>query len=411
LLIVAAALVGCSHESERNDEWSTTFARLNALSQEANAQPSLLAKYQVYKRHVDDSPALHQAIVQVMASYAAQMGAYGIAASMYLNPPGSPEKSGPLLAPSKYEAVDAADEIAALARERRIVMVNEAHHLAQTRLLTLQLLPKLRQLGYTHFAVETLDEKDTALAARGFPVAATGPYADEPLYGEIIRTALKLGYIVVPYETTNGNADPTQRENDQARHLADRVFARMPNARLLVHAGYSHIHKRADEFFTAPLALRLAQRTKLDPLCVDQVKLRFAGDKSSDAYTTLIDTFHVTSPTVLVARDTHSAWSAWPTLFDVSVILPQPRDVAGRPDWLTLDGARRPTPIALPTAPRPYLIEARYAGESDDAVPADRELIDEGVAASTLYLKPGDYRLRALDAANTVLMQQPLHVD
>ena len=51
------------------------------------------------------------------------------------------------------------------------------------------------------------------------------------------------------------------------------------------------------------------------------------------------------------------------------------------------------------------------AGESDDAVPADRELIDDGVVASTLYLKPGDYRLRAVDAASKVLMQQALHVD
>ena len=98
-------------------------------------------------------------------------------------------------------------------------------------------------------------------------------------------------------------------------------------------------------------------------------------------------------------------------LFDVSVILPPPHDADGRPDWLSLDGARHPTPLTLPSAPRPYLVEARYAGESDDAVPADRELIDEGVVASTLYLKPGDYRLRAIDAANKVLMQQPLHVD
>jgi hypothetical protein len=78
---------------------------------------------------------------------------------------------------------------------------------------------------------------------------------------------------------------------------------------------------------------------------------------------------------------------------------------------LTLDGTRHPAPISLPSAQRPYLIEARYTSESDDAVPADRELIDDGVATSRLYLKPGDYRVRAVDAANKVLMQQPLHVD
>ena len=410
-LLAAAALAGCGHESEHSNDLSSTFARLNAISHEANALPSALAKYELYRRHVDESPELHATIVQVMAALAAQMGAYGTAASLYPNPPGSAEKSGPLLEPTKYDAVNAADEIAALARNRRIVMVNEAHHLAQTRLLTLQLLPKLRQLGYTHFAAESLDEKDTALAVRGYPLETSGYYVGEPLYGEIIRTALKLGYVVVPYETTNTNADAAQREDDQARHLVDRVFARTPNARLFVHAGYSHIHKRADEFFTDPLALRLAQRTKIDPLCVDQIKLRSVGNRSSDAYKMLVDTFHITSPTVLIAHDTRAAWSASSALFDVSVILPPPRDTDGRPDWLTLDGARHPASIALPSTSRPYLIEARYTSESDDAVPADRELIDDGVAASRLYLKPGDYRVRAVDAANKELMQQALHVD
>ena len=70
VLLFAAALVGCSHESERDAEVSATFARLNVISQEANAQPSPLAKYEVYRRYVDESPALHQTIVQVMASLA-----------------------------------------------------------------------------------------------------------------------------------------------------------------------------------------------------------------------------------------------------------------------------------------------------------------------------------------------------
>lgn len=413
-LIVAAAalLASCASDSDRRPaDVTAAFAQLNVILREADRQPTPLARYDVYRRHLDESPSLRPLIVQPMAALAAEMGAYGTAAALYPNPQLSPEPFVPLNDPSRYEAVDAATEIAALARERRIVMVNEAHHVAQTRLLTLQLLPKLRELGFTHFAAETLDENDTRLAARGYPIETSGHYVDEPLYGEIVRTALKLGYVVVAYDSTNDKATPAQREADQARHLVDRVFARTPNAKLFVHAGYAHIDKTDVEFYTEPLAVRLAQRTKLAPLSVDQTHLRFIAGDPNARYRALIDTFHIDSPSVLVDRENHSPWSAIAPLFDVSVILPPPHERDGRPDWLTLGGARHAVPIPLPSARRPFLVEARYAGESDDAVPADRQLIDDGVASSTLFLKPGDYRLRAVDAANVILMQPPLHVD
>jgi hypothetical protein len=407
-----AGIAGCAHDSpHQKSDLSPTLARLNALTKEASAQPNLLATYEFYKRHLNDSPELRSVTVQVMAGLAATMGAYEQAESLYPNPIGEVRPSGPLLAPENYVAVDAADEIVALAHDRRIVMVNEAHHLAQTRLLTLELLPKLRRLGFTHFAAEAIDAHDEALASRGYPNDKTGSYVQEPIFGEIVRTALRLGFVVVPYESLRTDADPDRRENDQARHIVDRVFARSPNARLFVEAGYSHIHKRADQFFTEPLAQRLAQRTHYTPLCVDQTVMRAAAGKESGNYTHLIDVFHITAPTVLVARDTQLSWSTSPALFDVSVILPPPHDVDGRPDWLTLGGTRLPIHVTVPSTTRPYLVEARYAAENDDAVPADRELIDHAAAFPTLYLKPGDYRLRAVDAANTVLIQQSMHVD
>jgi hypothetical protein len=412
ILAAAVLLTACASESgPRRADMTAAFAQLNAILREANTQPTPLAKYDLYRRHLDDTPALHEAIVQPMAALAAAMGAYGTAAALYPNPQRLPEPFDPLLDPSRYQAVDAASEIAALARDRRIVMVNEAHHVAQTRLLTLRLLPKLRELGFTHFAAETLDEKDTQLASRGYPLETSGHYVGEPLYGEIVRTALKLGYVVVPYESTNDHASPAQREDDQARHLVDRVFARTPNAKLFVHAGYAHIDKRDDEFFTEPLAVRLAQRTRFAPLTVDQTKLRFIVGHPNAGYDALIETFHIAGPTVLVSRDTRSPWSLIAPLFDVSVILPPPHDRDGRPNWLTLEGMRRAVILERLSTPDAYVLEARYATESDDAVPADRQLIDDGNASSTLYLKPGEYRIRAIDAANTVLMRQSLRVD
>ena len=45
--------------------------------------------------------------------------------------------------PADYKAMPAAEWVASLANDYRVIMVNEAHHVPQTRLLTLELLAKL----------------------------------------------------------------------------------------------------------------------------------------------------------------------------------------------------------------------------------------------------------------------------
>jgi hypothetical protein len=95
---------------------------------------------------------------------------------------------------------DAVAAITALASHRRVVMIIEAHHAPQHRLMTLLLLQSLKREGYGYFAAETLDKSDDRLQSRGYPTLATGFYTAEPLYGDVVRTALRLGYRVMPYE-------------------------------------------------------------------------------------------------------------------------------------------------------------------------------------------------------------------
>ncbi|TLY50061.1 MAG: hypothetical protein E6K53_11875 [Gammaproteobacteria bacterium] len=236
-----------------------TFARLNALQREAAKLTTPLAAYLFWRdQYVHGDAKEQQLIGQVLAATASELGAYDEAVQRF--PYGVTHLQGKpasLPAPEDFRAVDAAQGIAELAHERRIVMINEAHHAAQTRLVTLALLPRLRAQGFTHFAAEALDERDRALATRGYPISASGTYVREPLYGDIIRTALKLGFIVVPYESTRADADTATREEEQAQHLVERIFRDQPDARLFVHAGYAHVHKRNDYLFDArPASIR-----------------------------------------------------------------------------------------------------------------------------------------------------------
>ena len=393
-----------------------TFAQLSALQREANVLKTPLAVYAFYReRRSQAQDGLRDLIAQVLAATEAELGAYEQAVQQF--PHGAPGLRGtPASLPDteNYRAVNAADDIAQLARERRIVIVNEAHHVGQTRLLTLQLLPRLRALGYTHFAAEALDERDRNLAARGYPTAASGSYVREPLYAEIVRSALKLGFVVVPYESTRAEADADAREDDQARHLLERVFRLQPDARLFVHAGYAHAHKRADYLDTDPMALRLKRMSGFDPLSIDQTLLRpIEPTREYREYRTLLRRFAIDAPTIFLSRRDGAAWSLEPGFYDVSVVLPPPVHlIVGRPDWLTLNGERTPVAVDLDVQEDhlPCLLEARAVAESDKAVPADRVLIERTAAQAVLFLRPGSYRITLVDANGRTLNQRRLQV-
>ena len=320
----------------------------------------------------------------------------------------------PLPAPTDWQAADAATEIAKLATDRHIVMINEAHHDAHTRELTLALLPKLRAEGFTYFAAEALNNSDTELMKRGYPIASTGSeYLHEPLYGDIIREALQLGFKVVGYES---DADVlAEREAGQASLLYREVFAKDPKARLFVHAGYAHIDKAPGNLggTIKPMAMQLKLLSGFDPLSIDQTRWRDVGPlPKPDLYHQLYALFPVDRPSVLISRQTGSVWASDPTRHDVDVILP-PSGHQRRPHWLSLGGVRQTRVVSSEMCQRqlPCVIEARYADEGDDAVAADRYVFLTDNSINTLYLRPGKYKIVAKDRDSRTVSERNLTVD
>ncbi len=390
-----------------------TYASLHectrAMAQPLQRREALLA---IDAADIEASRAAHG---QMLAFIEAELGRYDEALAAYpFSPKANPPQPPP--APATHVAVAAAPAIAALASERRIVLVNEAHHDAATRQLTLELLPLLRNVGFTHFAAETLDAADRGLARRRYPTAASGGYTDEPLYAEIVREALRLGYVLVAYEAAGSGNDPQAREDGQAGNLKARVFDVDPAARLFVHAGYAHVDKSASPrlFGVDTMAVRLKALTGFDPLSIDQTLLRSWGAaRESPTTTTLIDTFAPIGPSVLVERDSGMPWSAAPQWHDISVLLPRPTCDSVRPHWLRLGGARKAwtIPRRLCGSTLPCSVEARHHGEPDEAIPADRHAFVEAGRRAALYLRPGRYRVQAFDRDGAALVRpRTIHI-
>jgi hypothetical protein len=352
------------------------------------------------------------AIRQMSGTYASFVGQYQEALE-YFAPP--PPKAVDLdtAALSRMTSEDAVDEIAKLAANRQAVFVNEAHNMPRHRAFTANLLPKLRALGFSYLAVETLNDADTALNTRGYPVHNTGFYSNEPVFGEMLRIALKLGYKLVPYEAASSTADA--REQGQAQHIVERILRADPKARIVVHAGYDHINESGTLAGAKTMAIRFHEMTGIDPLTVDQTAMTEQADTTLDEhrYRFLMKRVRRQTPFVLMSGD--SVWSARPGVHDVTVISPRAVHRGGRPSWIwTMGGGVRRAYIASDEACPGSLdctVAARRVGESEDAVPVDILRVQFSAPGSkTFALPPGQYVIEARDGSGIALSRQTITV-
>ncbi len=421
-----AALAGCAPMSTRPGS-STTPAQwqaeqLVALNQaqqiydQAQQQHGLLAQDTFMRRagHQHDGAAFAVIFGQYQNWYDGFLGSYLRAQRKFSIAQLLPAHAAPapLAPPGDWHAVPALQAIPKLARDKRAVFLNEDHTNPETRSLTVALLAPLRAEGFNTFAAETLYRKGIAgLRRRGYATAGTGFYTREPVYAEMVRTALKLGYRVIAYEASDA-AHGDAREAGEAANLYRRAFVDHPGARLVVNAGFAHIQKHGRYLGGASMAEDFMRLSGIDPLAIEQTMLTGHLRKSYDNpdWRAVIDALHPQQPIVFL--DTRGRpWSILPRRYTASVFFPRERIADGRPTWLGLWGLRVPARVSgdLCKGLFPCLLEARYPGESRTAIPADRVVMHCAAQARALWLRPGAYMLIAVDAADRVIDHATLH--
>jgi len=306
-------------------------------------------------------------------------------------------KSGDRLHCPKQEvqAKPALSALSRIARDARILLINESHSFVETRAFAYRLLPILREQGYRYLALEALspssarefEPRDGGLRSRGYPIdtVEAGFYLREPVYAEIVRSALQMEFQLIAYESDHSkNRD--DRERGQADNLAS-FLEKHPQAKIVVIAGYTHIWKR-DGWMADRLQKKIAGKI----ISVDQI----AGLGGCEG---LKQPFSK-EPYILSVHG--KLWSSQPDGVDVTVLRSVADSRSSDADWLTLGEVRRPVklPSSVCRAP-PCLVSAYYADEPMVAVPADRLAIMEKRIPRPLYLKPGNYRVVIKDAFGT----------
>jgi hypothetical protein len=309
-------------------------------------------------------------------------------------------------------AADAIAEIAGRAKTTRVVIVNETHDNPRDRAFVLAVAEALRPLGYTYYAAETLAnwgndeqkaERLNRLVAEGYPQRDTGTYSSEPMFGWLLRNVIRLGYQPVAYEfspppelVTRYSQMPMEervglREQAQAENLARAIAEAGPDAKFLIHVGYSHAAERPigpagreQEW----MAARLARMTGIDPLTIDQTDLsEYSANPATRALYAALAERIGDRPTVFLARGQPIRRGVNAEATDLQVVHPPIRSIGGRPDWLQRTGRRaiRIPPEMMPKSGR-VLIQVFGKDEPDDAVPIDQVLVSAGADPPLVYV-------------------------
>ncbi len=318
-------------------------------------------------------------------------------------------ESAPKLA-AGFSPRDALSSIVEAARDRQIVILNEAHQVSRHRAFALSLARELRSIGFEYLACETFSSNldAAALKARGYPNKSDGFYMREPLFADFVRQSLALGYTPVPYEHDGSKSaglsqtdSMNERELGQANNLVTRIFRDNPHARVFVFVGFAHLKKTVQNRTADPsravewMASRLKSATGIDPLTIDQVTMTDADDASIHGallHHIFADKGASTSAVVMrhATDERHLVLGSYAGDADLQVFHCPTEFVGGRPDWLGMNGHRKPhaiPPELLPKTGR-RLVQAYFEGESDDAIAADQLIVDAEAPSVPVFMLP-----------------------
>lgn len=307
-----------------------------------------------------------------------------------------------------YTVIHANDLILAQAAKHQITIINEAHHNSKHRMFTKSLLKDLYDLGYRYLALEALSNgnyADTELNIRKYPIQRTGHYIKDPQFGDMVRTALKLGFKVVPYEAIE-NVNGKEREIAQAKNL-QQIIAKDPKAKFIIHCGFDHVLEGNHRSWEKAMAARLKEYTGIDPLTIHQVQY---SEKANPKFNhPLLKVFDIKRASVLLDKNKQPfQYTRRETWSDIAVFHPNTTYIHNRPDWLFTNGNKKITidlqPIALDF---PVMILAYKKGENiKTAVPVDITEAKTKTSVCLLGLQKGDYEIVITNGAQAVKLAE-----
>ena len=321
-----------------------------------------------------------------------------------------------------YTSTDATNFVLKAAEKTNFVFINESNRFPQTRAFVQLMLKDLWKKGFRYLAIEAYNQDDNGLKARGYPVMNSGYSIKEPVFGDLIREAVSLGFLVSGYQPTPQEIDKAKKivrsktpnvSGDLLNHNAkswaqamnlSRIIRSEPDAKIVVLAKENDIREYSIEGQT-DMATWFKSLTRKNPLTIDQCRMvESCPRETEEIYSKLT----LTKATVFKSKSSEepeafvqqtfdeSSHERLKQCFDIQVFHPKHYYPFNRPAWLQMDGYRKAYEFNPDKHEMTYpcMVRAYKKGEDKNfAVPVDvMEVVDPAIATS-LMLPVGEYEL------------------
>jgi hypothetical protein len=311
-----------------------------------------------------------------------------------------------------HTLVNAADYITSQAKRYKVTMINEAHHLPYHRVFAITMLKKFYDSGYHYLAIETL--LDSLINQKKYPDYATGYYTHEPVFGEMLRQAMRMGFTLVPYEAKE-RCDQKSKDPNYCNRFRDSLMAvnltkilrKEPNAKILVYAGYDHIHEGSSDSWKK-MAQFFREFTGIDPFTVEltmQVEHLYPQLEQKE-FISVNKLRHIQQPVIAIQNN-----KPWHSEFvDATVLFPTYIAKGKRPSFYSFGGLRKFYNLNRFHLKSGQFVQAFYSDEKPgNRIPADQLVINNEI--NGLYLFKGRYVLVIKNNEGTLTKEHIINVN
>ena len=224
----------------------------------------------------------------------------------------------------------------------RIIMINENHLNPFSRIFMRNLLKPLYDKGFKNFAAETFTPEPFKQIEHKI-----GYYTSEPNFGNLVRTALNMGFKTFSYECNFKLFDPKIhkdfrefREIEEATNLKE-LLERYPSEKFIVYAGHNHIWKINDLTDFEWMAKKFKNMTGITPFCIDQSVMieEITTGYESSYYVQAQEKYHLRESAIFTKGDSLFVQLNFKGAVDVQIFHPRTTyDANGYATWLLNKG-------------------------------------------------------------------------
>ena len=309
----------------------------------------------------------------------------------------------------EHKSISAIQHIDEVIKDQRLVFINDSPLHPQTRILTKELLQVFSDKGFTHLAIEAFTNGNERIDRIGHPTINMGIYTDEPLFGDLIREAIRLDFTIVSFNPSSAELDRAKKIVQKNMSLSpkdpkltinsanwskamnlNRQYSKNRSAKYLVLTHKNQTQKKEMNGVRS-MAYWFQQITQNAPYTIDQVTM---NEQCPATEHPVYKFANVNYPAVLkqYTKIYNAPINEVEALSDLQIFHPRSQFVNNRPTWLKQGDQKVSYQINADQYNMTYpLLVIAYSPDEDIeiAVPLDVIEIKNNRDAMPLFLPPG----------------------